>query len=233
MSRGLLLNWLDLAEGNQAAFDAWHNREHVIERTSIPGFLQGRRFVATDAVPAPGHSLLVVYDTTDLGVLESPAYFARLDSPTLLTRQMAPFLRAMTRTAYEIVWSAGRGTGGFLQTIRVNSLARYLSSDGRELTDELAAVYACDGVVGVQLGRPDGAVTHVKDKTTEGRSTDARSQADYPWCLVVESNNRDALDAALAVFKGAVCERWPEESHEFDVHAYQLVFSMTAEPGTH
>lgn len=232
-ARGLLLNWFDLAQGSQAAFDAWHNREHVIERTSIPGFIQGRRFTAIDAAPAPGHSFMVAYDTADLGVLASPAYFARLDSPTPLTRQAVSFLRDMTRTAYEVVWSAGRGTGGFVQTIRVNSLAQHLGSDGHELTEGLAAVYACDGVVGVQLGSPDGAVTHIKDQTTEGRSTDARSRADYPWCLVVETNDRNALAATLSVFESAVRKRWPEASHKFDVHTYQLVFSMTTEPGRH
>ena len=48
MKRALLFNWFDLPAGSEAAFDSWHNREHVTERLSVPGFVQGRRFVSID-----------------------------------------------------------------------------------------------------------------------------------------------------------------------------------------
>ena len=178
MGPGLLLNWFDLADESAADFNAWHSREHVIERLSIPGFVQGRRFVSLDAIPSPGHRYLVAYDTVDLSTLESPAYAARLDFPTPLTQKFVPSVRAMTRTAYEIVWSAGRGSGGFLRTIHLPSLGDLLGADGRELHENVSSVYGCDAVVKVGLGRPNGSITHFKDATREGRATDSRSRVD-------------------------------------------------------
>ena len=226
MKRALLLNWFDLAAGSEAAFDSWHNREHVIERLAVPGFIGGRRYVSIDRPAPTGHGWLVAYDATDLSILESAAYAAHLKAPTPLKQQVVPLLRQLTRTAYEIQDSLGQGLGGFARTIRVPALGAVLAGNARPCLDDLAAVYACDGVTRVQLCRSDRAATHFKDTTREGGDTQTLARDDYPWALFVETCRPDALDSAQRAFERTLAERWPHPAARFESHSYQLVFAL-------
>ena len=220
-ARGLLLNWFDIEPGKEAAFDAWHNREHVIERVGIPGFRRGRRFESIDVPPAKGHGYLIAYDADDVGVFESVEYGRRLDNPTGWTRATVPFLRHVTRTAYEIAARQGAGSGGFLRTIRFKPGA---SLDASVIADGLADIAADDALTSVLFGRPDTKATHFKDKTQEGAQTETLSRADYPWAVIVEACRREGLDAATRSLDQLVSRHLPGTA--LDCHSYQLVFAL-------
>lgn len=226
MTRALLLNWFDLPSDAQAAFDGWHNREHVIERLSVPGFVQGRRLESLDRPAPKGHGYLVIYDADDVQVFASAAYGARLDGPTPLTQQVVPHLRDLTRTVCEVVDERGGGTGAFLRTIRLSGLGDSLAQAGASLAADLEAAHACDSVTSVQLCRPDAEVTHFKDRTQEGRATQTLRRDEYPWAVVVEACRPAALDAATSALKDCFSRRWPDADVSFLCHSYQLVFTM-------
>ena len=231
MSRALLLNWFDLAAGAATAFDAWHNREHLIERMSVPGFLVGRRYVRATGARDPGHDYLVVYDARDLSVFESAPYGERLDNPTPLTQSVVPLLRDLTRTVCDVRAEMGRGIGAYLRTIRMPTLSQQLSQEPSILDDALRAAYACDGVVKTQLGKPDVGVTHFKDKTQEGRATQTHVRPAYPWVAVVEAMSLEAVDAATDAFANSLRHRFHQLPAQWTCHSYRLEMTMTAEQG--
>jgi hypothetical protein len=222
----LLLNWFDIEPGREDAFDDWHNREHVIERMSVPGFMQGRRFEAMGAPRAAGHAYLVIYDASSIGVFESPDYAARLDNPTPLTASVVPHLRSLTRTVYRVEARRGGGTGAYLRTVRL-SAAKGPPADASMLRATVDQFYSVSGVSGVILGSPDGRVTHYKDKTREGQATETLVRDDYPWVVIIEACHSEALDEASAILGEAIRHLLPGTSPVSDT--YRLVFSMTTE----
>jgi hypothetical protein len=44
---GLLAAWLHVPPEREDEFNAWCNTEHIQQITSIPGFIDGRRYVAS------------------------------------------------------------------------------------------------------------------------------------------------------------------------------------------
>jgi hypothetical protein len=94
--------------------DRWHTHEHLPERLSIPGFLRGTRWVATEGGPR----YMVVYEVESLDTLASQAYLARLDNPTPWTARMMPHYRGMTRGLCTVLGSFGLGLGGAAGLIR-------------------------------------------------------------------------------------------------------------------
>src|SRR5690348_577522 len=81
MGRAAVLIWNDVAPEGRVQFYEWHDREHMPERLSLPGFLRGRRYARA------GHSpeWLTIYEAVDVSALVSPAYLARLNAPTVAT----------------------------------------------------------------------------------------------------------------------------------------------------
>lgn len=69
---GFLLVMMQPPAAMEEEFNAWYDTEHVPERLAVPGFLNGRRYVATDGHPR----YLAFYDIEALEVLESAAYHA-------------------------------------------------------------------------------------------------------------------------------------------------------------
>lgn len=100
---GLMAFWSDIALSHQAAYQRWHNNEHIPERLSVPGFVRGRRYRSvTNAL-----RFLMYYDTADLDVLTSPAYLARLNAPTPRTKAALAWFQNGNRTAYQLVGASG------------------------------------------------------------------------------------------------------------------------------
>src|SRR2546423_7182328 len=80
--KGMLITMMDADPAEERDFNQWYDKEHIIERVSIPGFLEARRYVAVAAEP----KYLNFYTTETLEVLNSPAYLQVLRSPTQWTR---------------------------------------------------------------------------------------------------------------------------------------------------
>lgn len=83
-AQGILAIWNDIREGRTAEFEHWFKSEHLLERLAVPGFRRGRRYEAIAG--APRYFVFYLADTP--GVLTSPAYLARLNDPTPLTRSV-------------------------------------------------------------------------------------------------------------------------------------------------
>src|SRR5262245_5049780 len=60
---GAICIWNDIADESRDDFYAWHLTEHMPERTAIPGFRRGRRYIACDAATRP--EFFTLYETVD------------------------------------------------------------------------------------------------------------------------------------------------------------------------
>jgi hypothetical protein len=83
-AEGVLAIWNDIRGERAGEFEAWFKDEHLSERLAVPGFRLGRRYEAIAGAPR----YFVFYLTDTPGVLTSPAYLARLNDPTPLTRSV-------------------------------------------------------------------------------------------------------------------------------------------------
>ena len=182
VTRGALLNWIDVAHADRRQFLEWYQDEHLAERTSTPGFVRGRRFQA-EREHAPGE-FLTVYDTVDVAVLSSRAYLDRLDSPTELTKRTVPTLRDFRRAAATVTARAGVGTSGVIATFELEAasaaesdVAAWLQSEG------IPSAVAGRDILSATLYEPDAAATTAKATTAEGRGG---TEALGPAVLVAE-----------------------------------------------
>lgn len=112
---GMLLTSMNIDAADEADFNRWYDREHLEERVAIEGFLEARRYVAHAANP----KYLCLYSTATLEVLDSPAYKARLASPTDWSRQTMARFKDMLRVVARITISNGTGRGAALGVVRL------------------------------------------------------------------------------------------------------------------
>ena len=115
LGRALLAFSHDVTPGSEPDWTEWHDREHIPERLSIPGFLRLRRYVALGAGPR----FFYFYETESLDVLQSPAYLERLSNPTAWTKRCMPYVVNNKRTACRVAATLGDGLGGALGVIDV------------------------------------------------------------------------------------------------------------------
>jgi hypothetical protein len=143
----------DLDPAAWAEHDDWHTHEHMPERLSIPGFLRGSRWVATQAGPR----YLVLYEVADIGVLTSAAYLERLNHPTAWTQKMMPSYRGMSRSLCRVEESFGRGLGAWAALLPSSSEAR-----------ELAGLVTARGMASAALLRSAVAAPMTKEQEIRG-----------------------------------------------------------------
>jgi hypothetical protein len=72
MTKGVLIAAFDFSTMAADEFHDWYDTEHLPERRSVPGFLNGERWVATENA----NHAVATYDLESLGVMRSPAYLA-------------------------------------------------------------------------------------------------------------------------------------------------------------
>jgi hypothetical protein len=112
---GILAIWNDCRAGHEAAFEAWFQGEHLIERLAVPGFLFGRRHQAISG--ASGYFNFYLTETP--AVLTSKAYLERLDNPTPMTRRiMSEIFLNMNRTVCRRTLRRGAFRGAYAVTVR-------------------------------------------------------------------------------------------------------------------
>ena len=129
--------WHDLEKKGKSEWERWHTYEHMPERTGIPGFLAGRRYMNDDDHK---QCCFTIYEGTDLSVFNSAAYLERLNNPTPWTRKNASTFRNFTRGACHRVANAGseQGYGGVILTVRVVRSPTFLENAKQlSLLDEL------------------------------------------------------------------------------------------------
>ena len=178
--KGMLITLMDADPQEEPDFNKWYDKEHIIERVSIPGFLEARRYVAVAAEP----KYLNFYATETLDSLRSPAYLKALQDPTAWTRHHMPKFRNFTRAVAGVSASRGRGRGGALAFSRI----RPSSADKTELRNAVTAQLDAmlDQVISAHLLESDPELS----KPADAAAPDIGSG---DWYVVVEATDEPTL----------------------------------------
>jgi hypothetical protein len=188
--RGAVTIWNDVAWAGRDVFYRWHDEEHIPERVGIEGFLRGRRYIRLEAEI----EWFTLYETTDVGVLSSDAYLARLNDPTPLTREAVAHFFNVTRGLGDVVVSEGEADGGHLLAAAWNG------------TPDTSQRQALIGLVRDRLARLAGiCAAHlvISDRAaseTETAERAARSNANEipDVVILIEAGRASSLAPALA-----------------------------------
>src|SRR5262245_9114067 len=220
LGRAFLAFCHGVTPGSEPDWTEWHDREHIPERLSIPGFLRLRRYVAL----GPGPRFFYFYETEGLDVLQSPAYLERLGNPTAWTKRCMTYVINNKRTACRVAASRGDALGGALAVIDVGPTAGRADALRAWLVDTaLPAVLAMPGVVAAHLGEADVAATAVRtDEKKLLQTPDAMAR----WLVMVEGVDRDVLARAVRQVLGDAELRGAGAQGDIDRREYQLGFVM-------
>jgi hypothetical protein len=186
--KGVVAIWNDIAPEGRAEFYEWHDREHMPERTGIPGFLRGRRYIALHGAP----QYFTLYETETQAVLTGQDYLTRLNNPTPWTAKVVPaHFRNTSRGVCSVELSDGVGQGGTILTLRFGPQAGRENELKRHLTSALPAILTQPAVVGVHLCIADLEGSSIETAEKRGREVGIPN-----WLVMIESVTPEAADTA-------------------------------------
>ena len=108
--KGFLMVSMEPTPAYDEEFNDWYDMEHIPERTRIPGFESGRRFVCLDGWPR----YLSMYDLKTIAVLESAAYKkASWNGFSAWTKRMLTKVRGQWRASGTQIYPGQALTGQF------------------------------------------------------------------------------------------------------------------------
>jgi len=181
--------WHDVAPEGKANYYEWHNREHVAERVSIPGFRRGRRYVAERGTP----EFFNLYEVDTPEILVGPDYLARLNNPTPWSRRTVPHIRNVSRSLFRVEASVGFAQGGTIRTWRLEAAEGQEDVLRRYLRETLPVVFERPGVLGAHFGTADRSGSEIM---TEERKARGSLTLVPGWGILVEGISAAALEAA-------------------------------------
>jgi hypothetical protein len=189
--KGMLLTSMDIDASDEAEFNRWYDREHLLERVAIEGFLEARRYVAHEASP----KYLCLYSTESFDVLDSLAYRTALASQTDWSKANIARFKNMIRAVARITVSRGAGRGAALGIVRLRP-AGDTDKLRTALRDQLDPE-KLDGILSMHLIESDAALSRpINDDppVSEPGSGD--------WFVLIDGTDVKAVSAALAARLG-------------------------------
>lgn len=220
LGKGVLAIWNDIASGGEAEFNRWHTREHVPERVGVPGFLRGRRYLASSGTPR----FFTLYETETVETLTSPAYVERLNHPTPWSLRVQPSFRNFIRAACRVTASLGQGDGGTLGTVRLGPLPGREEKLRTWLTGTVLPVTVDrPEIVGAHLCETDLSVTRV---STEEQKLRGQQDEAAQWVVLIESTVTEAIDSAFRTHLGQVAFDRQGASSGAAFGVYRLLYSL-------
>lgn len=223
LGAGAVLVWNDVEKQGRDQFYQWHDKEHIPERLAIPGFRRGRRYGRR------GHSpeWLTMYEADDLGVVVSPEYLERLNSPTPGTVKTLQYFRNTSRAVCRVVCSIGSSTGGHVLAMRLDVPAAQSDAMCRYLSMEVfPRAAALTGVVACHLYTADQPASRLNTAESSTREFDVPS-----WVLLVEASTPGAAEQARTLIDGPELQRLGVIVRS-DAAIYSLEICRLAMPAT-
>src|SRR6266852_987316 len=184
--KGMLLTSMDIDASDEAEFNRWYDREHLLERVAIEGFLEARRYVAHEASP----KYLSLYSTESFDVLDSLAYRTALASQTDWSKANIARFKNMIRAVARITVSRGAGRGAALGIVRLRP-AGDTDKLRTALRDQLDPE-KLDGILSMHLIESDPALS--RPITDDPPVSDPGSG---DWFVLIDGTDVKAVFAAL------------------------------------
>jgi hypothetical protein len=185
--KGMLLTSMDIDPSDEAEFNRWYDREHLLERVAIDGFLEARRYVAHQASP----KYLCLYSTGTFDVLDSPTYRTVLMNPTGWSKANLARFKNMIRVIARITASQGQGRGAALGIARLRPPADDKDRLRAGLRDQLDPGQL-DGIISMHLIESDPVLSRpISDHPP------ASDPGAGDWFVLIDGTNVNAVSSAL------------------------------------
>ena len=186
--KGMLLTSMDIDPSDEAEFNRWYDREHLLERVAIEGFVEARRYIAIQGAP----KYLCLYSTATFDVLDSPAYRAALTNPTEWSKTTLARFKNMIRVIARITVSRGAGRGAALGILRLRPPAEGKDQLRTALRDQLDPE-KLDGIISMHLIESDPVLSR---PITDDPPVSDPGAGD--WFVLIDGTHADAVSATLA-----------------------------------
>jgi len=180
--------WNDVAAEGRDQFYDWHDKEHIPERLSIPGFRRGRRYSKRGQSP----EWLTLYEASDLQVLVSPDYLRRLNAPTPLTVDTLRYFRNTSRAVCRVAGSLGSSSGAYVLALRLE----VPEAQGARIREDLLArifprAMGMTGVLACHVLVADSQASYTDTAESRTRAFDVPA-----WVVLVECSRPEAAERA-------------------------------------
>jgi len=211
---GMLLTSMDIDPSDEADFNRWYDREHLLERVAIEGFLEARRYVAHQGSP----KYLCLYSTATFEVLDSPTYRTALMNPTDWSKKNLARFKNMIRAVARITISRGQGRGAALGIIRLRPASGSADKLRAALRDSLDPE-KLDGIISMHLIENDPVLS--KPITDDPPISDPGAG---DWFVLIDATDVNAVAAAIAArFTGSTVL---EDGIQVSAHSYDLMWDL-------
>jgi hypothetical protein len=187
--KGMLLTSMDIDPSDEAEFNRWYDREHLLERVAIDGFLEARRYIAHQGSP----KYLCLYSTATFDVLDSPTYRTVLMNPTDWSKTNLARFKNMIRAIARITVSRGQGRGAALGIVRLRPRAGDKDKLRTALRDRLDPE-KLDGIISMHLIESDPALS--RPISDDPPVSDPGSG---DWFVLIDATDVRAVSAAIDV----------------------------------
>jgi hypothetical protein len=212
--KGMLLTSMDIDPSDEAEFNRWYDREHLLERVAIDGFLEARRYVAHAGSP----KYLCLYSTATFEVLDSPTYRTVLINPTDWSKTTLARFKNMIRAIARITVSRGAGRGAVLGIVRLRPRAGDKDKLRTALRDRLDPE-KLDGIISMHLIESDPALS--RPITDDPPVSDPGSG---DWFVLIDATDVRAVSAAVTDRLGDVPA--PMAAETISTGIYKLMWDL-------
>ncbi|HCQ8222572.1 TPA: hypothetical protein ACTW5M_004581 [Raoultella planticola] len=187
----VLAIWNGIQPEAEEGFISWHINEHIPERVAITGFLRGRRYISLQGTP----KYFNFYETENIGVLSSPGYLEKLNSPSPWSKIIISNFTDTSRTACNTRLSFGQGDGATIMTLRLSlPLTTYRVIE--EIRRIAIDILSCTGVTGFHLLQGD---EETSNQPTEEKKLREKNDELAQWVILIESATPQALQSLISV----------------------------------
>ena len=212
--KGMLLTSMDIDPSDEAEFNRWYDREHLLERVAIDGFLEARRYIAHQGSP----KYLCLYSTATFEVLDSPTYRTVLMNPTVWSKTNLARFKNMIRAIAHITVSRGQGRGAALGIVRLRPRAGDKDKLRTALRDRLDPE-KLDGIISMHLIESDPALS--RPITDDPPVSDPGSG---DWFVLIDATDMRAVSAAITGRLGDVPA--PMAAETISTGVYKLMWDL-------
>jgi hypothetical protein len=212
--KGMLLTSMDIDPSDEAEFNRWYDREHLLERVAIDGFLEARRYIAHQGSP----KYLCLYSTASFEVLDSPTYRTVLMNPTDWSKTNLARFKNMIRAIARITVSRGQGRGAALGIVRLRPRAGDKDKLRTALRDRLDPE-KLNGIISMHLIESDPALS--RPITDDPPVFDPGSG---DWFVLIDATDMRAVSAAITGRLGDVPA--PMAAETISTGVYKLMWDL-------
>jgi hypothetical protein len=215
LGNAVLAVWNEVDPETEVDFNEWYLREHIPERTMVPGLNRGRRYRAEAGSPR----YMAFYEATSMAVLTHGAYRLQLDNPSAWTQRIMPHFTFSQRGLCDVAASVGYGMGGAAAVVHLTpgDAPRLRKWVVETLLHELHAL-------------PDVAAAHLwtlapGEPKSQTSALSRRAEHPIEWIVVVET-----MEIAGATdITGAILGRDPTAHGAAEVRpypSYRLLYAL-------